>query len=373
YDYTIFDEEYGNHADRVKEMIWKTAMRLLDLGVDVVLDWSLWNPERRQKWVTRITEAGADYKLYYLNIPQLVLHQRLAERNEARPEGTHFIPAAELDRFRTIFQPPTEEEALHLVEMHFGHDKPIHNSHLDGDSFLWEGGRTGILLLHGLTATPAEIIPLARLLHAAGYTVSGPLLPGHGTRPEDLNRVTWHDWTWEAEQAYQYLATVCDHVFVGGESTGAVVALYLASQHPEIAGVLNYAPAIQLALPVSDVIKLYAAAPFIEFMPKEQAGGHPRWQGYPVNPLRGVMELIRLGREVRRLLPQIKRPLLVIQGRHDKTIDPESGNIIIDGAESEMTELHWMENSTHVVLLDEELEAIAALTQQFMEQVMNKG
>lgn len=247
---------------------------------------------------------------------------------------------------------------------------PIVNPHLPGDPFFWEGGSVGVLLLHGLTATPAEVVPLGRLLHNAGYTVSGPLLPGHGTYPEDLNRVTWHDWTWEAEQAYQYLATVCDRVFVGGESTGAVIGLYLASQHPEIAGVLNYAPAIQLALPVSDVVKLYAVAPFIEFMPKEQAGGHARWQGYPVNPLRGVMELIRLGREVRRLLPEIKQPLLVVQGRHDKTIDPQSGELIIEGAQSELTELHWMEESTHVVIIDPELDAIAALTLQFMDKVL---
>lgn len=247
---------------------------------------------------------------------------------------------------------------------------PIVNPHLSGEPFFWQGGTVGVLLLHGLTATPAEVIPLAQLLHVAGYTVSGPLLPGHGTHPEDLNRVTWHDWTWEAEQAYQYLATVCDRVFVGGESTGAVLALYLASQHPEIAGVLNYAPAVQLALPVSDVVKLYAAAPFIEFMAKEQVGAHPRWQGYPVNPLRGVMELIRLGREVRRRLPEIEQPLLVVQGRHDKTIDPQSGAIIIESAASALTELYWMEESTHVVILDEELETIAELTMRFMERAL---
>lgn len=247
---------------------------------------------------------------------------------------------------------------------------PIVNPHLPGDAFFWEAGPVGVLLLHGLTATTAEVRPLAQILHEKGYTVSGPLLPGHGSKPEDLNRVTWADWVWEAEQAYQYLATMCDKVFVGGESTGAVIALYLASQHPEIAGVLNYAPAIQLALETSDMVRLYAAAPFMEFVPKTASTPHPRWQGYPVNPLKGVIELVRLGREVRRRLPLIEQPILVVQGRHDTTIDPQSGEIILQGAASALKELHWMENSTHVVIIDEELAEIGEITASFMTQAL---
>lgn len=254
---------------------------------------------------------------------------------------------------------------------------PILNPHLAGGSFFWEGGlavphrrSVGILLLHGLTATTAEVRPLAEFLHAAGYTVAGPLLPGHGTHPEDLNRVSWHDWTWEAEIAYQHLATVCDHVFVGGESTGAVIALYLASRHPEIAGVLAYAPAIQLAMLPTDLVKLYTLAPFIEFVPKEHSRRNSLWQGYPVNPLKGVLELVRLGREVRGRLGLINQPVLIVQGRLDKTIDPESGQIILDGVESVLTECHWLENSTHVVLLDEELTAVSDLTQRFLTRAL---
>lgn len=247
---------------------------------------------------------------------------------------------------------------------------PIVNPHLAGDAFLWPGGANGVLLIHGLTATTAEVRLLAHDLHAAGYTVAGPLLPGHGTRPEHLNQVTWHDWVWEVEQLYQHLATICDRVIVGGESTGAVLALQLASQHPEIAGILAYAPAIQLPLPVSDVIKLYASAPFLEFVPKSRAGANKYWQGYPVNPLRGVIELIRLGREVRQRLPLVTQPLLVVQGRHDTTIHPDSADIVLAGAASDVKQLHWMENSGHVVLLENERDAISALTQTFLRQIL---
>ncbi|MFQ5435597.1 MAG: alpha/beta fold hydrolase [Anaerolineae bacterium] len=366
FDCSIFDEAYGRYAPRVQEMIWETAVRLFDLGVDVVLDWSLWNPDRRQKWVNRVQSAGANYKLYYLNIPQTVLHRRLAERNVNLPPGAHPIPPAELDRFLPIFQPPTDEEGLNVVEMDFGHDQPIHNAHLAGDSFLWEAGSTGILLLHGLTATTAEVRLLAKRLHQNGFTVSAPLLPGHGTQPEDLNQTTWHDWAWEAEKSYQHLATLCDRVFVGGESTGAVLALDLAAQHKEIAGILCYAPAIKLAMPATALARLYVAAPLVDSIPKSHLGANPYWQGYRVYPLRAVMELVRLGRDVRRRLSEIQQPLLVMQGRHDETIAPDCSEIILENVASDVKEGVWLEESGHVILLEDELDLIESLTMQFV-------
>ena len=41
----------------------------------------------------------------------------------------------------------------------------IYNAHLDGSDFFWKSGDIGILLIHGFTATPSEIKPLARILH----------------------------------------------------------------------------------------------------------------------------------------------------------------------------------------------------------------
>ncbi|MBS1245743.1 MAG: uncharacterized protein H6R36_398 [Chloroflexi bacterium] len=90
----------------------------------------------------------------------------------------------------------------------------IRNPHLEGDTFFWEGGPVGVLLIHGYTATTAEVRLLGRFLHERGYTVSGPLLPGHGTTPQAMNRCRWQDWTGAVEQAYRQISTRCDRVFV---------------------------------------------------------------------------------------------------------------------------------------------------------------
>lgn len=249
-------------------------------------------------------------------------------------------------------------------------DDILQNPHLDGDSFLWEAGKTGVLLMHGLTATTAEIRPLARELAAGGYTVAGPLLPGHGTHPDDLNETTWRQWAWEAEKSYNHLATICDHVFVGGESTGGVLALHLATRFPEIAGVLCYAPALSLAMPFNKVVQLYAINRLVPAIPKDNVGSNARWQGYKVNPLRGVMELIRLGRDVRRRLSEITQPVLVIQGRHDQTVAEDVGEIIVSGVQSDLTAHYWLEDSAHVILLEDELPQILQLTLAFMQEAL---
>jgi len=71
----------------------------------------------------------------------------------------------------------------------------LRNSHLDGDAFFWQAGKMGALLIHGFTATTAEVRLLGEYLHARGYTISAPLLPGHGTSPAEMNRCKWQDWT----------------------------------------------------------------------------------------------------------------------------------------------------------------------------------
>lgn len=249
----------------------------------------------------------------------------------------------------------------------------LHNPHFDGAPFFLNGGRHGVLLMHGLTATPLEVRALAEKLLAEGYTVSGPMLPGHGTSPEDLNTRRWQDWLETAVAEYNLLATVCDRVFVGGESTGAVLALYLAALYPDIAGVLAYSPAIRLQLSWLDQVKLRLGAPFVTAVPKESIDAAPHWQGYPVNPLRAGLELLRLQQATLPRLPHITQPVLVVQGAHDTTIHPQSGKIILDAVCSTQKELHHMANSSHVVLIDRELEAIWVLTKRFMAGALVSG
>ncbi len=219
----------------------------------------------------------------------------------------------------------------------------LRNPHLEGTPFYWESGPVGVLLCHGFTATTAEVRLLAGSLHEQGYSVAGPLLPGHGTTPQDCNQHTWQDWYTSVEHSYQQIASHCQTVGVGGESTGALLILRLAAMHSEIAGVLCYAPALRLLLAPAKVLLLSLCAPFLTSIPKAPSTDDNPWQGYAVDPLKGARELLRLQKVIYPLLPQIHQPIIILQGRLDPTVHPESPQIIFDQVSSSIR-LLWRTN-----------------------------
>lgn len=241
--------------------------------------------------------------------------------------------------------------------------------HLEGEPFMWPGGPDGVLLVHGFTATTAEVRLVAKALHARGYSVAGPLLPGHGTSPQDMNRYRWQDWYAEVEKAYLALAAHCQRVIVGGESTGGVLVLRLAALHPEITAVLSYASALRLAMRRLDVLKMRLVAPVVPYISKGPPTDDNPWQGYPVYPLKAGTQLLRLQVETRRLLRDVRQPILIVQGRHDHTVAASVPQEIYDGVRSAVKELHWMENSGHCVMIDQEWEAVAQLTIKFLQKL----
>ena len=103
---------------------------------------------------------------------------------------------------------------------------------IDTQGYYLSGGRTGVLLLHGLCGTPTEMRFVANGLARSGCTVYCPMLAGHGGSEEDIKATIWQDWYDSAEKALSLLREECDTVIVGGLSTGAVLALLLAARRP---------------------------------------------------------------------------------------------------------------------------------------------
>src|SRR2546430_10174597 len=97
------------------------------------------------------------------------------------------------------------------------------------EPFSLGGGDLACLLLHGLTGSPAEMRPVGEALAKAGFRAVGPLLPGHGTTPEDLLTVTRADLLAAAESALLGLRDA-RRVYLCGLSAGALLAIHLAAR-----------------------------------------------------------------------------------------------------------------------------------------------
>jgi carboxylesterase len=95
------------------------------------------------------------------------------------------------------------------------------------------GGRSGVLLIHGLTGTPTEMRFVAKGLNRNGFTVHAMQLAGHCGTEEDLLKTGWHDWYRSVCEAADRLRSEVDHMFVAGLSMGALLALKLAADRPD--------------------------------------------------------------------------------------------------------------------------------------------
>ena len=74
---------------------------------------------------------------------------------------------------------------------------------IKNSDYFMPGGRSGVLLIHGLTGTPAEMRFVANGMRDQGFTVYGMQLAGHCGDVRDLLRTTWHDWAESVDQANQ--------------------------------------------------------------------------------------------------------------------------------------------------------------------------
>ena len=246
-------------------------------------------------------------------------------------------------------------------------DNYMINPDLDGSSFTYQGGKTGFLLLHGFTATTAEVRPLGERLHAAGHTVSAPLLPGHGTHPDDLNKVRWQDWVQAAESGYEKLSKQCDEVWVAGESMGGLLSLLLAANHPGIKGILLYAPALE----IPKLRKAYLFQYFIKYVAKSKPNDGLLWKGYNVYPLKGAVALLKLQKEARKALSKVTQPTLAFFSEKDATVVLTASEMLKQKIGSDQLELVILKESSHVILLASEQQKVIDHTLKYVSKRLN--
>lgn len=105
--------------------------------------------------------------------------------------------------------------------------------------------KAGVLLVHGLGDSPWSFHDIGRTLADQGYIVRTVLLPGHGTRPEDMLEVTLEQWQHVVREQAAQLTGEVPKVYLGGFSTGANLVLDYAYEHEDIAGLLLFSPAFR--------------------------------------------------------------------------------------------------------------------------------
>jgi carboxylesterase len=216
--------------------------------------------------------------------------------------------------------------------------------------FLLGGGNAAALLVHGFPGTPAEMRPLAELLHDQGWTVQGILLPGFGSRFAEILELGYTDWLEAVEQALQTLRQKYSPVLLIGYSMGGALSLGATLQHQPDALVL-LSPFWRLGTPLQRLIA-QLLRPFLPryFRPLEKADlndpqlaqflrdsfpdinmndpGVQDWLRSLQVPISVVDQILKAGKQGYRSARSIGIPTLVIQGTEDALVRPRHTRLL---------------------------------------------
>ena len=95
---------------RMERQLWLLTQDLLRLGLTVILDFGLWSKAERDELRDAARLLGVRVELHALDAPDDELWTRIDARNALPPWDSHPISRADLDEWRTLFEPPDEAE-----------------------------------------------------------------------------------------------------------------------------------------------------------------------------------------------------------------------------------------------------------------------
>ncbi len=226
-------------------------------------------------------------------------------------------------------------------------DNPLSEKPEETKATLLEGSSDiGVLLIHGLGATAFETKRLAEYLNSRNITTYQVLLAGHGKDIYDLEYTTNAQWYESVEDHFSRITNT--KKFVIGSSLGGLLTLELSTRE-QIDGV------ILLSTPIFFNDKRIKYSPVLRYFQRfhHRDIGEEHRRFYHENfPLKTLAEMIHHIDDIKKILPEVTTPSLIIQSKADPRIDPQSPKYIYDNIQSEEKEIMWMNSDKHVLIID---------------------
>lgn len=266
---------------------------------------------------------------------------------------------------------------------------------IKSSEFYLSGGRSGVLLIHGLTGTPTEMRFVGNGLHRAGFSVLGMQLAGHCGDESDLLATGWRDWYASVVAAAERLRAQTDHLFVAGLSMGAVLALKLAIDQPRAVDGLGLygttffhdgwaTPAIgRLAflLPLVTSLGIGRNRVSAETEPygiKDERirnrvvgamlAGDSQAAGLAGFPWPSLAEFQRLSSQVRRRIGRVRAPCFIAHSSNDDIASLRNVRIVQRGVRAPVETL-LLDNSYHIVTVDQERSKVIEHSTAFFRRI----
>lgn len=258
-------------------------------------------------------------------------------------------------------------------------------------------GENAVLLIHGLTGTPAEMRPIAKRLAKQGFSVMAPALAGHCRAAEDLRKSKWQDWYASMSDAFDALEVAHKQVFVAGLSIGALIALKLAAEKGERVAGLGLMSStffydgwnmprlkrklilpIVLHSPLRYFLHWNETPPYGIKCERTRAMVHAVLENRDAQATEKVgifrtsgvtiHESNRFIKVAKAALPRVKSPALIVHSTEDDTASLKNAHFVAKRISSSKVETFFVDDTYHVVTLDKRRDDIAHRMADFFKK-----
>lgn len=246
-----------------------------------------------------------------------------------------------------------------------------------------------VMLIHGMTGAPGEMKVLAKRLHRRGFSISAPMLAGHGFDQATLLKSTWRDWLGSVRTEFQRLRSDHDEVYVAGICVGGALGVALAAEESAVAGAAVYSmtyrydgwnmkrwysavtPFLQPFARLPLLRQISVAEPYPYGLKDERLrDGTAAAPGAVIPgaldrlPFGAMWEMHDLCEHVDRVAGQVRQPTLIIHARDDDMSDPRNA-YRLQRALGGPTALHLLKDCYHMVHVDRQRDLVGDLTADF--------
>jgi carboxylesterase len=248
-----------------------------------------------------------------------------------------------------------------------------------------------VLLIHGLSGNPLEMQYLAKRLRNEGFAIHSPHFEGYGfgERSDLFATGNWQDWRAQVLETFDGLARDYRSVSVSGLCIGAVLALDLAAQRPGRVAALSLLattlfydgwslPWYQFLAPLAYYTPLRNLYSYRERYPygvkneslrkwiaREMTEKSTSIAGASCLPMNAVHEAKKLIRHVKKAIPAITAPTLVVHAMEDDVASVKSAKFVLDNIGADDADFVLLHDSYHMVTLDNEKDLVASETARF--------
>ena len=109
--------DYLKFSSLIKPFVKAHAQQVLNLGINVVMDFPA-NTVSQRKWFQQLcSEVGSDHELYYLDLSDEQCLAQISKRRIEQPERAQFDNEAVFKQVTKFFEAPTRQEGLNIVSI----------------------------------------------------------------------------------------------------------------------------------------------------------------------------------------------------------------------------------------------------------------